>query len=434
MIKLISFFIIFNLATGCSFNSNSEFWTSSKDITQENANYKKILKNQKRTVNKEFNSNLKINLGTSYNKNLHKSKQLNNIGRIEYDGQLKKISRYKFSKIKNFYEYEPEILFFKNDIVFFDNKGTILKFDQNSKLIWKKNFYSKSEKKLNPILQFSNNKKFLIVADNIAKYYMLDLKSGNLIWSKNNLAPFNSQIKIYKDKFFVIDFSNTLRCFSLKDGSELWNVKTENTLIRSQKKLSMVIIEDNIYFNNSLGDITAVNINEGQLLWQLPTQGSLIYQSAFSLETSDLISDGSSLFFSNNKNQIFSIDFKTGTFNWETTVNSNVRPTIVDNLLFTVSLEGYLVILQKDSGNIIRITDIFENFKSKKRSKIKPVGFVMGNKNIYLSISDGTLLIIDIASGRAISTLKIDREKISRPLIVNKNLFIIKDNAIIKLN
>ena len=196
----------------------------------------------------------------------------------------------------------------------------------------------------------------------------------------------------------------------------------------------MVIIEDNIYFNNSLGDITAVNINEGQLLWQLPTQGSLIYQSAFSLETSDLISDGSSLFFSNNKNQIFSIDFKTGTFNWETTVNSNVRPTIVDNLLFTVSLEGYLVILQKDSGNIIRITDIFENFKSKKRSKIKPVGFVMGNKNIYLSISDGTLLIIDIASGRAISTLKIDREKISRPLIVNKNLFIIKDNAIIKLN
>ena len=58
----------------------------------------------------------------------------------------------------------------------------------------------------------------------------------------------------------------------------------------------------------------------------------------------------------------------------------------------------------------------------------------MGNKNIYLSISNGTLLIIDIASGRAISTLRIDREKISRPLIVNKNLFIIKDNAIIKLD
>ena len=146
-----------------------------------------------------------------------------------------------------------------------------------------------------------------MVADNIAKYYMLDLISGNLIWSKNNLAPFNSQIKIYKDKFFVIDFSNTLRCYSIKDGSELWKVKTENTLIRSKKKLSMVIVEDNIYFNNSLGDITAVNINDGKILWQLPTQSTLIYQSAFSLESSDLVADDRSLYFSNNKNKIFQL-------------------------------------------------------------------------------------------------------------------------------
>ena len=140
------------------------------------------------------------------------------------------------------------------------------------------------------------------------------------------------------------------------------------------------------------------------------------------------------MYFSNNKNQIFSIDLKTGTFNWESTVNSNNRLTIVDNLLFTVSLEGNLIILQKNNGNIIRITDIFDNFKSKKRSKMRPIGFVLGTKNIYLSTSNGKLLIIDISSGKTISILKIDNEKISRPLIVDKNMFIIKDNAIIKLN
>ena len=31
----------------------------------------------------------------------------------------------------------------------------------------------------------------------------------------------------------------------------------------------MVIINDVIYFNNSIGDISAVNINKGELLWQL---------------------------------------------------------------------------------------------------------------------------------------------------------------------
>ena len=35
--------------------------------------------------------------------------------------------------------------------------------------------------------------------------------------------------------------------------------KQRTALIRSQKKLSMVIVEDVIYFNNSLGDISAVD-------------------------------------------------------------------------------------------------------------------------------------------------------------------------------
>ena len=48
-------------------------------------------------------------------------------------------------------------------------------------------------------------------------------------------------------KFFVIDLSNTLRCFSLDNGEELWNVKTQNSLIRTQKKLSMTIINNNIF-------------------------------------------------------------------------------------------------------------------------------------------------------------------------------------------
>ena len=115
---------------------------------------------------------------------------------------------------------------------------------------------------------------------------MVDLTNGELIWSKNNDAPFNSEIKIYKDKFFVIDFSNILRCFSIKDGSVIWNIKTDKSLIRSQKKLSMVIVDKKIYFINSIGDISAVDIEKGELLWQLPTQSNLIYESAFSLETS----------------------------------------------------------------------------------------------------------------------------------------------------
>jgi len=431
--KLIYIFLIILLSNSCSFNKNSKFWTSAKTLEEEKENVKKILKKDN-ILSQEFNKDLKINIKSKINKISFKNNLLNNSGRLNFEGNLKKSSRYKFSKIKNFHQYEPEIVFFKNNIIFFDNKGSIIQFNEKSKLVWKKNYYSKTERKLNPILQFARNERYLVVADNIAKYYMVDLLNGDLVWSKNNLAPFNSQIKIYKDKFFIVDFSNTLRCFSLKNGNELWNIQTENSLIRSKKKLSIVIVDEKIFFNNSNGDISAVDIKKGELIWQLPTQSSLIYESAFSLETSDMISDNNSLFFSNNKNEFFSIDIKTGSFKWKNKVNSNLRASVVDNYLFTFSLEGYFLVLDKITGNIIRITDVFTIFKSGNRKIIKPVGFIVGLNNIFLTTSNGRLLVIDILTGQTLKNLKIDNEKISRPFFSDKNLFLIKDNAIIKLN
>jgi len=154
----------------------------------------------------------------------------------------------------------------------------------------------------------------------------------------------------------------------------------------------------------------------------------------FFLKTSDIIADKESLFFSNNKNQFFSIDINTGIMNWEQKINSNLRPTIVDKYIFTVTLSGYLIIIDKKSGSIIRSTNIFKSLKIKKRSKVEPVGFILGKDNIYLTTDNGKLLVIDIRTGITSLTLKIDRDKISRPSILNQKLYIIKDNSIIKLN
>ena len=418
---------------GCSFQKNSKFWTKEKVILEQKKLTNEIFKT-KENIDLEFNSNLKIKLISNPNNNPFFKNLKNNNGRIDYNRDSQEILKYKFSKIKNFYQYESEIIFNDKNIIFFDNKGSVLNFDNNSDLLWKKNYYTKSEQKKNPVLFFSNNKKYLIVSDNLSNYYALDINTGEMIWSKKNSSPFNSQIKIYKDKFFIIDFENILRSYSINDGREIWNVKTAKSLVRSQKKLSMVIVDEKIYFNNSLGDISSVNINSGELIWQTPTQSSLVYGQGFFLKTSDIIADKNTLYFSNNKNKFFSLDMQTGTFKWQQEINSILRPSLVDNYLFTVSTEGYLIIIEKNSGNIIRINDIFSDIKPNKRSKISPTGFIVGKNNIYLTTSHGRLLEIDIVNGKTKSTIKIDKNKISRPSTLNQDLFIITDNSIIKLN
>jgi len=214
----------------------------------------------------------------------------------------------------------------------------------------------------------------------------------------------------------------------------LWSVKTDKSLVRSQEKLSIVIVNEKIIFNNSVGDITAVDINTGQMIWQTPTQSSLIYDDAFFLKTSIIVADKDAIYLSNNKNSFFSLDLNTGILNWKQNINSILRPTLIDSYIFTVSENGYLFIIDKNSGNILRVTDIFKNVKYKKRKKIKPTGFIVANNNIYLTTDNGRLLLIDIETGKTKLTLKIDKEKILRPAVLNNSLFIAKENSIIKLN
>jgi len=234
--------------------------------------------------------------------------------------------------------------------------------------------------------------------------------------------------------FFIIDLNNVLRCLSIKDGKEFWNVKGDNTFIKSQKKLSIIIVKDALYFNDSAGNITAINISDGNMLWQTPTQSSTIFEDTFLLRTSHIIANQEMIVFSNNKNEFYSLDLITGNLRWKQNVNSSLQSTIINDLIFSITNEGYLVIIDSRDGNIVRITDVFSEIKKKQRAKINPVGFVVAKDNIYLTENNGRLFVIDIKLGKTKSIIKIDNNKISKPFILNQNMFLIKDDSIIKLD
>ena len=435
MNKIFYFLFILLFISNCSLDTKTGLWNKTEKLKNENKVKEKKVFEEKKVYEKEFNKQLKIKLNNNIKEKSFINNLTNNNYIINFDGSLKKISKYKFSKIDQFVFFQPELLITKkNSLIFFDNKGTILNFNQNSKLIWKNNIYSKSEKKNNPILYFAANNQMLIVADTVAKYYAINLINGELIWSKKNMAAFNSQVKIYKDKFFVVDFENIIRCFSLKDGTEIWNVKTEKSFIKSQQKLSLIISNNRVVFVNTLGDVSSIDINTGNLLWQTPTQSSAIYENSFSLKNSDIIVENNNIYFSNNKNEFFSLNERTGTIRWKQKLNSNLRPTYVDGLVFTVTLEGYLAIIDSRNGNLVRMTNIFDKIKNHKKKNIKPEGFIITKEKIYLSLNNGRLIIIDILTGKALDVIKIDNGKISRPYIFNNDMFIVKDNAILKLN
>ena len=431
MNKLIILILALFLLNNCSSKEGSRIWKDKKNES-ESKNIKKILAEEKSIV-KEFNPELKLDLTKiSINDQILINK--NNYGSLNYEGTLDKIRKYKFSKLDNINNLNFKPIFLKDGLIFFDNKGTIIKYNEKQKIVWKSNHYSKSEKKLKPRLQFVLDKENLLITDSIAKYYSININSGKLNWSKNNTYPFNSEVKKLKDRIFVVDYKNTLRCYSKFDGSECWNLQTEDSFTISDSQYSLIVDNDMVVFSNSIGDITAVDINTGLIIWQLPTQSSSIINETYNFKVSKLVSDGNSVFFSNNKNEFYSIDLKTGTTNWINEVSSDVTPIVSGNLIFTISEEGYLYVIEKNKGNIIRITNLFKKYKIKKRKNVNPIGFSIGGTKLYLTNTDGNMIVADLNFGNIIDIKKISSEFISEPFIFNQNLFMIRNGSIIQYN
>ena len=148
MNKLFNYLILFLFVTNCSLDTKTGLWTQSKKLASDKDSVEEKLFQDNEIYEKEFNIDLKIRLKKKFKNNSFINNLSNNNGVIKFNGKISKISKYKFSKISKFDFYQPELLITKkNNLIFFDEHGTILNFLNKNKLIWKSNIYSKNERK-----------------------------------------------------------------------------------------------------------------------------------------------------------------------------------------------------------------------------------------------------------------------------------------------
>ena len=433
MIKNIFIILSILILNSCSFDTKSGIWTKETISleSKENNQIKELFKKEISNEN-EFNPKLEIVLKNfSENRNKYKG---NNFGALKVDTNFKNISKYNFSKIEYFDQFEPEAIFIDKNLIFFNKKGSIIKFGEESEIRWKVNYYNKKEKKLSPLLKFERSGKNLLVIDNFAKIYLINISDGKLIWKTEHNVSLISQIKIEDNKFYVLDANNTFSCYSLLNGTKLWDFVGEKKLINSQKQTSIVINNESVIFNNTRGEIISLDKFNGNLNWITSTMEYGEGLQSFLIKNSDLVLDEDNLYFSNNNNSFISLDVNLGFINWKQAISSYLRPVIIDNIILTISPKGYLYILEKNSGNIIRITDLFYNLNPKKRKNLEIKGFVATSEKIYLTTKNGKITKVNIKNGDIDLVYRISRNKISKPYVNNSKIYIIKDNGIVKIN
>ena len=439
--KNLIFFLIFILLVNCSFDNKTGIWSGSK---KEKRRISELEKEQKQTkvvdyiyssksvYSKEISLTKKISISNP-RKNLSwrmsSLNQQNFLGNIYLSGidnifLKKKIGKNKFpiSKIIS----SP--LVFENNIIFSDNNGTIFNINQNGEINWKKNIYKKIYKKVYKNLVFSIYQNNIYVADNIGFIYSIGLNNGKLVWIKNHGIPIKSNIKIYKNKIFLINQDNRILCFNTENGSKIWDIRSVPSFIKLQNFLSSAISKQgDVIAINSSGDLFKVNANNGKIDWSLNTLESTLAHATDFFKSSEIVIIDDNIIFS-SKSSIFSYNLNTGYTNWKQEVSSIGAPIIDGKNIFILTDNGYFVIIDKDTGIIISSTNILKILK-KKKQETKITGFIMGSGKIYSVTSNGYLIVSSPVSGKVEYFKKIGDPVTSAPIINNGKLYILTKNS-----
>ena len=199
MNNFFKYFILLILLNNCSLDTKSGIWTDKKNITPQKNNISKIfIKDQ--PLEKELNPNLKIILSSKLINNSFSNNLTNNNGRVNYDGDLKKVSKFKFSKINNVKYYSSNRIasLIGNGILTFVDANTQLNdFFSDDEVIFYKNlrdlslkinYYKENSVKRNKIAENGKNKYFRIFNNKIVAEFicsrLFNTKIKTLSWMK----------------------------------------------------------------------------------------------------------------------------------------------------------------------------------------------------------------------------------------------------------
>ena len=140
MNKILLLVLIFLFFNNCSLSKNEAMLDEKKTNFNKTENTQTVLSEKKR-VEQEFNEGLNIEVSElKYNANFNNNQ--NDSGELGYQGFLEKIGKYKYSKFDDFKYLDLKSILYNGNIIFFDNKGGIILYGQNQKIIWKKNFFN----------------------------------------------------------------------------------------------------------------------------------------------------------------------------------------------------------------------------------------------------------------------------------------------------
>ena len=255
----------------------------------------------------------------------------------------------------------------------------------------------------------------------------LNAKNGALLWSATVSSEVLSSPAINNKIVVAQSIDNRLYAFDTDTGEELWQHDAGAPILSVRGNSSSAILNNMVIAAFDNGKLIAFNSENGSLIWEtrlaLP-KGRTELERMIDIDGRPIII-GDIIYSVSFQGRLGALTRGTGRNLWFQDSSSHYSPAYSEGKLFVTEAKNHSVRAFK-AGNG---QELWNNDQLKYRGIIGPVAF--GN-NIAVADAEGYLHLLDPDTGDIIGRLKVGGSGVSAPLLVaDKTLLVQANNGLI---
>lgn len=248
---------------------------------------------------------------------------------------------------------------------------------------------------------------------------------GAEVWRQRVSTSVSSAPVVVDGKVFFTTLDNRLYALDAGTGAVLWVNNNAPEALVIMGAATPTVDQDRLYVGYSSGDVHAVSMADGKLLWSDNltvvggrTELDMLQDVDASVVTDGRLNVGSQnrlVFAVSHQGRLVAMSRDAGRRIWNNDLSAIRRPLVWNDRLFVADVDGNMRALGMDDGLELWRGDISDGLLT------APVRF---KDRIFVADNKGRLFSLDPTSGRVVGLDKIGDPILADPVVVDQDMYI----------
>lgn len=272
----------------------------------------------------------------------------------------------------------------------------------------------------------------LFVSTGSAQVIALDPADGKEIWRANVSGPVRGAPTVFADRVFVVSIDSQTHALSAVDGNDLWVHTGLSETAGLLGGTSPAASGDLVVAPYSSGELVGLRLETGRVQW---SENLITTRRADSVSNLADISgrpviDRGRVYAIGNAGVMVAIDQRSGNRVWDKQIGGTQTPWVAGDWVFVLTNTAEVVALSREDGRIRWVTALQRyRDEERKRDPLRWLGPVLAGDRLLIAGASGQMLSLSPYDGRIMGTLNIGTELTMPPIVANRTIYLLTNNA-----